>query len=96
LPVCGDVVVLINWIDINFIILELVTGAKTQDVGVKNAMFKALFEVVSKAGSNMNEASRSSILGLIDGETGDDDGECNCFQFKIKDKLTKWRFFRNH
>ena len=38
-------------------------------------MLKALFEVVSKAGSNMNEASRNSILGLIDTDTGDTDGE---------------------
>ena len=55
--------------------LELVTGSKTSDRGVKNAMLKALFEVVSKAGSNMNEASRNSILGLIDTDTGDTDGE---------------------
>jgi hypothetical protein len=54
--------------------LELVTGSKTSDQGVKNAMLKALFEVVSKAGSNMNEASRNSILGLIDTDTGDTDG----------------------
>ena len=54
--------------------LELVTGSKTSDQGVKNAMLKALFEVVSKAGSNMNEASRNSILGLIDMDIGDADG----------------------
>jgi len=54
--------------------LELVTGSKTSDQGVKNAMLKALFEVVSKAGSNMNETSRNSILGLIDTDTGDTDG----------------------
>jgi len=54
--------------------LELVAGSKTSDQGVKNAMLKALFEVVSKAGSNMNEASRNSILGLIDTDTGDTDG----------------------
>ena len=54
--------------------LELVTGSKTSDQGVKNAMLKALFEVVSKAGSNMNEASKNSILGLIDTDTGDADG----------------------
>ena len=54
--------------------LELVTGSKTSDQGVKNAMLKALFEVVSKAGSNMNEASRNSILGLIDTDIGNADG----------------------
>ncbi|KAF2652310.1 translational activator [Lophiostoma macrostomum CBS 122681] len=50
------------------LISELVTGSKTQDQAVKNAMLKALFEVVSKAGSNMNEASRNAILGLIDND----------------------------
>ncbi|OCK83759.1 ARM repeat-containing protein [Lepidopterella palustris CBS 459.81] len=55
------------------LIAELVTGSKTSDQGVKNAMLKALFEVVSKAGGNMNETSRNSILGLIDTDTGDAD-----------------------
>ncbi|KAI9762545.1 MAG: translational activator of GCN4 [Chaenotheca gracillima] len=50
---------------------ELVTGCKTQDAGVRNAMLKALYEVVSKAGGNMNETSRASILGLIDTEISD-------------------------
>ena len=51
------------------LIAELVTGSKTPDVGVRNAMLKALYEVVSKAGSNMNDASKNSILGLIDSDT---------------------------
>lgn len=51
------------------LIAELVTGTKTIDSGVRNAMLKALYEVVSKAGQNMSEASRNSILGLIDTET---------------------------
>ncbi|XP_014558598.1 hypothetical protein COCVIDRAFT_94116 [Bipolaris victoriae FI3] len=51
------------------LIAELVTGSKTSDEAVKTAMLKALFEVVSKAGKNMSEASRNSILGLIDTET---------------------------
>lgn len=55
------------------LIAELVTGSKTPDAGVKNAMLKALYEVVSKAGSNMSETSRNSILGLIDSDTGEDD-----------------------
>jgi hypothetical protein len=55
------------------LIAELVTGSKTPDVGVKNAMLKALYEVVSKAGSNMSETSRNSILGLIDTEAGEGD-----------------------
>ncbi|KAI2486052.1 Translational activator [Pyrenophora tritici-repentis] len=53
------------------LIAELVTGSKTSDEAVKTAMLKALFEVVSKAGKNMSEASRNSILGLIDNETDD-------------------------
>lgn len=55
------------------LIAELVTGCKTADQAVKTAMLKALFEVVSKAGKSMNEASRNSILGLIDTDVGDED-----------------------
>ncbi|KAI9661249.1 MAG: translational activator of GCN4 [Bathelium mastoideum] len=55
------------------LIAELVTGSKTSDSGVKNAMINALYQVVSKAGANMNDASRNSILGLID--TGVGNGE---------------------
>ncbi|KAL8998156.1 MAG: hypothetical protein Q9169_002710 [Polycauliona sp. 2 TL-2023] len=51
------------------LIAELVTGSKTSDTGVQNAMLRALYEVVSKAGSNMNEVSRNSILALIDSDT---------------------------
>ena len=52
------------------LIAELVGGSKTPDPGVRNAMLKALYEVISKAGQNMSEASRNSVLGLIDGEAG--------------------------
>lgn len=31
-------------------------------------MLKALYEVVSKAGSNMSEASRNAIMSLIDSD----------------------------
>jgi len=55
------------------LIAELVTGSKTPDPGVRTAMLKALYEVVSKAGRNMNEASRTAILSLIDTDTGDTD-----------------------
>ncbi|KAI4261804.1 MAG: hypothetical protein L6R42_003005, partial [Xanthoria sp. 1 TBL-2021] len=51
------------------LIAELVTGSKTSDTGVQNAMLRALYEVVSKAGSNMNKVSRYSILALIDSDT---------------------------
>ncbi|KAI0813480.1 armadillo-type protein [Xylaria sp. FL0064] len=51
------------------LIAELVTGSKTSDAGVKAAMLKALYEVISKAGGNMGESSRAAVLGLIDMET---------------------------
>ncbi|KFX93614.1 hypothetical protein O988_06718 [Pseudogymnoascus sp. VKM F-3808] len=55
------------------LVAELVTGCKTSDSGVRNAMLKALYEVVSKAGSNMSESSRSAVLGLIDTDAEDKD-----------------------
>ncbi|KAJ4303228.1 translational activator of GCN4 [Kalmusia sp. IMI 367209] len=55
------------------LIAELVTGSKTSDQAVKTAMLKALFEVVSKAGKSMNEASRNAILGLIDTDVDETD-----------------------
>ena len=55
------------------LIAELVTGSKTPDSGVQNAMLKALYEVVSKAGANMSETSRTSVLGLIDSDAGSQD-----------------------
>ncbi|KAI1126637.1 armadillo-type protein [Nemania abortiva] len=51
------------------LIAELVTGSKTSDPGVKAAMLKALYEVISKAGGNMGESSRAAVLGLLDMET---------------------------
>ncbi|KAL4880474.1 armadillo-type protein [Aspergillus karnatakaensis] len=53
------------------LIAELITGTKTADVGVRNAMMKALQEVVGKAGGNMSEASKNSILALIDDDASD-------------------------
>ncbi|KAK3395245.1 armadillo-type protein [Podospora didyma] len=55
------------------LIAELVTGSKTSDHGVKTAMLKALYEVISKAGANMGEGSRTAVLGLIDVETDERD-----------------------
>jgi hypothetical protein len=54
---------------------ELVTGSRTSDTGVRNAMLKALYEVISKAGSNMSEASRASVLSLIDADVDENDGK---------------------
>lgn len=50
------------------------TGARTPDTGVKSAMLKALYEVVSKAGANMGDASKASILGLVEEDLEEDDG----------------------
>jgi hypothetical protein len=55
------------------LIAELVTGSRTSDAGVRNAMLKALFEVISKAGGNMSEASRNAVLNLIDTSPEDND-----------------------
>ncbi|KAK5115542.1 hypothetical protein LTR62_001201 [Meristemomyces frigidus] len=71
------------------LIAELVTGAKTTDQGVKNAMLKALYEVVSKAGANMNDVSRNSILGLIDSEGGEGDDALNITFSKLLGALIK-------
>ncbi|KAK3697730.1 translational activator of GCN4 [Vermiconidia calcicola] len=71
------------------LIAELVTGSKTTDPGVRNAMLKALYEVVSKAGSNMNEVSRKSILGLIDSETEGNDAVLNITYAKLLGALIK-------
>ncbi|KAM3449958.1 hypothetical protein MY3296_006486 [Beauveria thailandica] len=55
------------------LIAELVTGSKTTDSGVKKAMLKALYEVISRAGANMGAASRTAILSLIDGDFDESD-----------------------
>lgn len=55
-------------------LVELVTGSKTDDDGVKNAMMKALHEVVDKAGASMSEVSRNAVLGLIDDDSSDRTG----------------------
>ncbi|KAH7011980.1 armadillo-type protein [Ilyonectria destructans] len=55
------------------LIAELVTGSKTADPGVRTAMLKALYEVISKAGANMGEASRAAVLSLIDMDTDERD-----------------------
>lgn len=60
--------------------IELITGSKTSNSGVQNAMLRALYEVVSKSGANMSDMSRNTILGLIDSDTGSTDGKLhrNC------------------
>lgn len=57
------------------LISELVSGAKTSDTGVKDAMMKALYEVVSKAGKNMGEPSKAAIFGLVEEELDENDDQ---------------------
>ncbi|KAK5138011.1 hypothetical protein LTR08_005808 [Meristemomyces frigidus] len=71
------------------LIAELVTGSKTTDAGVRNAMLKALYEVVSKAGGNMSDVSRNSILGLIDSDAGDNDDALAITHAKLLGALIK-------
>ncbi|KFA60741.1 hypothetical protein S40285_04728 [Stachybotrys chlorohalonatus IBT 40285] len=71
------------------LIAELVTGSKTADLGVKNAMLKALYEVISKAGANMGEASRTAVLSLIDMETDERDEAMTVTNAKLLGALIK-------
>ncbi|OTB14960.1 hypothetical protein K445DRAFT_318334 [Daldinia sp. EC12] len=71
------------------LIAELVTGSKTSDPGVRTAMLKALYEVVSKAGSNMGESSRTAVLGLIDMDTDTTDSAMIVTNAKLLGALIK-------
>ncbi|OJJ50496.1 hypothetical protein ASPZODRAFT_126377 [Penicilliopsis zonata CBS 506.65] len=71
------------------LIAELIAGSKTDDLGVKNAMMKALQEVVSKAGSNMSDASRNAILGLIDDDASDQTDSVAITNAKLLGALVK-------
>lgn len=71
------------------LIAELVTGSKTTDPGVKTAMLKALYEVISKAGANMGESSRSAVLGLIDMEADETDSTMTVTNAKLLGALIK-------
>ena len=56
------------------LITELVTGARISlDSGVQNANLKALQEALSLAASNMSDASRDSVLRLIDRQQDEQD-----------------------
>ncbi|KAK8076513.1 eIF-2-alpha kinase activator GCN1 [Apiospora phragmitis] len=71
------------------LVAELVTGSKTTDAGVKTAMLKALYEVVSKAGANMGESSRTAVLGLIDMDTDNADSTMTVTNAKLLAALLK-------
>jgi hypothetical protein len=71
------------------LIAELVTGSKTADAGVRTAMLKALYEVISKAGANMGESSRAAVLSLIDTETDERDQAMTITYAKLFGALVK-------
>jgi hypothetical protein len=71
------------------LITELVAGAKTPDAGVRNAMLKALYEVVSKAGSKMSDVSTNAILGLIDSDQDEHDDSMTITYAKLLGALIK-------
>lgn len=54
---------------VDSLVTELVTAVKnSSDKGVKTSMLKAMLGVVNNAGHNMNEASKSSIMTLVEEE----------------------------
>jgi HEAT repeat protein len=71
------------------LIAELVTGSKTTDPGVRTAMLKALYEVISKAGSNMGEVSRTAVLSVIDMETDERDDAMTITNARLLGALIK-------
>lgn len=71
------------------LIAELVAGSKTADPGVKTAMLKALYEVISRAGANMGEASRTAVLSLIDMDTDERDEAMTVTNAKLLGALIK-------
>ncbi|ROT36205.1 translational activator GCN1 [Sodiomyces alkalinus F11] len=71
------------------LIAELVTGCKTSDQGVKKAMLSALYEVISKAGANMAETSRTAVLGIIDLDTHENDTAMTATNAKLLGALIK-------
>ncbi|KAG5952595.1 hypothetical protein E4U53_000471 [Claviceps sorghi] len=71
------------------LIAELVTGSKTVDAGVKTAMLKALYEVISRAGANMGESSRNAVLSLIDMDTDERDETMTITNAKLLGALIK-------
>lgn len=54
---------------VDSLVAELVSGAKNADnQGVKTSMLKGMLEAVNKAGNNMSEASKTSIMALVEEE----------------------------
>lgn len=54
---------------VDSLVTELVAGAKSSgDQAVKNALLRAMLQVVLKGGKNMSEASKTSIMALVEEE----------------------------
>ncbi len=71
------------------LIAELVTGSKTADTGVRNAMLKALQEVVSRVGENMSDTSREAILGLMDSQADAQDNSMTVVNARLLGAMIK-------
>jgi hypothetical protein len=71
------------------LIAELVTGSRTTDAGVRNAMLQALFEVINKAGANMSDVSRNAVLALIDTDVDSSDVSMAITNAKLLGALIK-------
>ncbi|KAI9675942.1 MAG: translational activator of GCN4 [Trizodia sp. TS-e1964] len=57
------------------LVSELVTGSKMEDSGIKIAMLKALYEVVTKAGDIMSGPSKTAILTIVEVDAANTDDE---------------------
>lgn len=57
------------------LIAELVSGIKTAEPGVKETMMNALQTVISKAGSDLGDASKKGVLTVMSEGLGDSDGK---------------------
>lgn len=54
---------------VDSLVTELVSTAKAaDDQAIKNTMLKAMLQVIVKGGQNMSEASKTSIVGLVEEE----------------------------
>ncbi|KAI9810694.1 MAG: translational activator of GCN4 [Phylliscum demangeonii] len=60
------------------------------DRGVRNAMLKALYEVVTKAGGSMSEVSRAAVMGLVEPDTDNRDDDLLITQAKLFGALVKY------
>lgn len=54
---------------VDSLVVELITGAKnTDDKAITNSLLRAMLQVVIKGGKNLSEASKASIMSLVEEE----------------------------